>query len=51
MSDLKESKNENAFIAVVSSIAQYIERADTLNLQNGNKSAVITRKDDEENGS
>ena len=50
MEDLKK-ENESAFFAVVSAIAQYIERADTLQNHNNEDSAVITRKDDEEHGS
>jgi len=44
-------KDENAFFAIVSAIAQYIERADTLPSKYNKDSAVITRKDDEEHGS
>ena len=45
-------KNEkSAFFAVVSALAQYIERADTLPDKYNKDSAVITRKDDEEHGS
>jgi len=44
-------KSENAFFAVVSALAQYIERADSLPDKHNRESAVITRKDDEEHGS
>jgi hypothetical protein len=42
-------ENKNAFFAVVSAIAQYIERAD--NHTEKSVSPAITRKDDEEHGS